>query len=84
MQRGITPLGLSLVALSSGGVWDGTLAFTELQSGDVVTPTLTAPGVGCTNELPLTVQFVAQYTANCIRRLVYRTDGENLRSTETV
>jgi hypothetical protein len=55
---------LGFVVTSAGSSWTAVPAVTTLQPGDLVTAQLSAIGVGCTNEIPLTVSFSTQYTAN--------------------
>jgi hypothetical protein len=50
--------------LANPGSWTAVPAVSTLKPGDLVTPQLSANGVGCTNEIPLTVYFITQYTAN--------------------
>jgi hypothetical protein len=55
---------LGLVTTSAGSNWTAVPAVSTLRPGDLVTAQLSTVGVGCSNEIPLTVYFTAQYTAN--------------------
>src|SRR5664279_5477461 len=61
-KRGGVDNALGYVVTSAGSSWTQAPVATPLQPGDQVTAFLNDDGVGCTNELPLTVYFVAQYT----------------------
>jgi hypothetical protein len=69
MTRGGVQQVLGFVATSAGSSWTAAPYMPIIQAGDVVTAEMSANEVGCTNGLPLTVYFVAQYQANVTANL---------------
>src|SRR5664279_3892643 len=74
-KRGGVDNALGYVVTSAGNSWTQPPVATPLQPGDQVTAFLNDAGVGCTNELPLTVYFITQYTATVDANLTNLASG---------
>ncbi len=61
ITRGTTNSYFGYMTLSAGTQWQESSSLEEIEPGDVVAAELAVAGVGCTNELPLTVTLTLPY-----------------------